>query len=279
MALPWNYQRWIQETSVDGTIYGLKSRSTLLVAIDQALRSYDSASPIDKLRDLHQLKDAFEAWAASKNDVATSIRNKDGHLLTDFKQWMGQQEKALLPVKEEGWAGTPNCYAYAMKCKQVAGNAPVPGAAAGKAVFATRDNQELYPDRLFQGIVDDAEACEKAVEILQGPSPSPMPTDKVTGANYIAAMVVKPDGFHFMRRDSRSGLWSHKNGAADAEVETTAKLLPTGAQRIVRQMPITDAVAVELLRCTEGKYIAFTGFKFAGYILVPDEGITVKGTK
>lgn len=290
MPRSWTHSLWISETSVAGTLYGQKTRSPLLVAVDQALRSYEFATAQHKLKALHQLFDAFDAWRASKNaEGADSIRNKGGELLNDFKEWLGAQETALMPQKEAGWNGTPNCYAYAMKCKQIAGNAPTPGAAAGKTVspfdpkWRAAAQKIRYHAMLFQGIVDDANACGKHVEILRGPAegsyPSPLnpPVERADGSHYIAAMVVKTDGFHFMRRDSKTGLWSHKNGGADAEVETSATLLPTPGQLGPREIPLTDPVAVELLQCTQGKYVAFAGFRFAGYVLVPHDGITVAG--
>ena len=93
---------------------------------------------------------------------------------------------------------------------------------------------------------------------------------------HLVAMVVKADGFHFMRRDSRTGNWSQKNGGGNAEVETTATLIPVPGN-IARNVPLTDAVAVELLGCATARYMGFAGFRFAGYVLVPDAGITVRG--
>jgi hypothetical protein len=295
MPKNWNYQLWINETSVDKTFFGQKSRSDRLTAVDQAMSTYGTASAFHKLKALHRLWDAYDVWAGSKNDVANSIRDKrdvkfdGGTLLTDFSKWLAAREDALMPAPEMGWKGAPNCYAYAMKCKQIIGNAPTPGAAAGKPVLPFDPRwmapmQKIrYHAMLLDGIVADARACGKVVEILREPAegdyPTPInpPTERCNGAHYLAAMVAKSDGFHFMRRDSTTRLWSQKNGGGDAEVDTSAILLATGVQRGPRQTPITDAVAVELLQCTEGKYIAFSNFRFVGYVLVPHAGITVKG--
>lgn len=289
MPRNWNHQLWLTETNVTRPVLGQKARSDNLVAVDAALRTYDSASSFNKARALDRVFDAYETWKASKNDPTSSIRNKGGTLLNDFEAWLREQDARLMPAPEVAWEGTPNCYAYSMKCRQVVGNAPTPGAAAGRAVLPGderwREAQQKirYHASLLQGIVADARACNKTVEILSGPeegeypTPHDLPVDRANANQYIAAMIAKSDGFHFMRRDSATGLWSHKNGGGNAEVETSATLLAKPGKTLTRETKITDAVAIELLECTNGKYIGFAGFKFVGYVLVPREGITVKG--
>lgn len=280
MPRPWNHKLWMSETTVSG-IVGVKTRSPQLLAVDQALKTYDFANPFNKLKALHLLLEAFDKWKAIKADPNNSIRNKGGVLLGDFQSWMNDELNNLLPARETGWNGTPNCYAYAMKCKNIVGQVPTPGAAAGNAIVQRPGvGVDQYVRDLLQAIVADGTACGKQVQILQTlGSPAGPPVDQASSTHYLAAMVVKSDGFHFMRRDSTTGLWSHKNGGADAEVERSAVLLATAGQLRVREVPITDAVAVELLECGEGKYLAFSGFKFAGYVLVPHEGITVRGAR
>lgn len=284
MPKPWTHALWMTETAVTA-----HKRSTALKAVDDALRAYEGSNEFNRRKALNLLLDAYEDWQAGKDDPAASIRNKRGTLLADFEVWLTAQEDLLLPTPEAGWSGTPNCYGYAMKCKVIPGQAPTPGAAADETVlsgdprYARASSKLLYHRALLQGIVADAQACGKVVEVLREPTdaayPSPKnpPTERTGGAHYLAAMIGKADGFHFMRRDSRSGLWSHKNGGADAEVETGAHLLGSGGRTRVRNIPITDDVAVELLECTSGKYLAFTGFTFVGYVLVPHAGIQVAG--
>lgn len=295
MPLNWTRDLWVTETNVAGTFRGQKTRSTLLIALDNAIHTYMHATPTNKLRALQLLMDAFDAWARSKDDAEASIRNKrdpkykDGALLKDFKAWMKAKEDGMMPAAEPGWDGVPNCYAYAMKCRAVAGQVPTPGAAAGHAVQVRADLMGIdYHAALFQGIVADAVACNEIVNILSDPDPHlntyPLPTalpqftGQADGAHYIAAMVVKADGFHFMRRDSTTHLWSHKNGGGAAEVETSALLLTIGnPSGDTRQLEISDDIAMEMLTCQAGRFMNFPGFRFAGYVLVPNDGITVRG--
>ena len=289
-AMPrnWTAAHWVSETNVAGTVWGLKSRSALLLAVDQALVNFEKpGAPTARLAALRTLQDAWDAWGASKTDLSASIRNKNGTLINDFREWMEDREMDLMPTPEANWNGTPNCYAYAMKCRDVVGNAPTPGAFAGSKVipFDPRWGGEaaVYHAELFGAIVADARACDKNVTVLRQvanniyPTPDAPPVTQVERGHYLAAMVVKRDGFHFMRRDSTSGLWSHKNGGGAAEVETSAGVVSPIAGRLVRHIPITDAVAVDLLRCTTPGYLGFSGFTFAGYLSVPEDGITVQG--
>lgn len=141
-----------------------------------------------------------------------------------------------------------------------------------------------YHAALFEGIQADAGRDGKRVVVLTDldqlrtgvyPSPDPVPVGRVTADTYIAAMVVNATGFHFMRRDSRTRLWSHKNGGRGNPVETCVYKLRNGADRF--QVPITDEVAAELLKNRRVTYSNFANdFKFAGYLLVPSDGITVE---
>lgn len=91
-------------------------------------------------------------------------------------------------------------------------------------------------------------------------------------------MVANRAGYHFMRRDSTTRLWSHKNGGgADNKVETVATKLHANKKGLSRHVEITDNVAEQLLLCVNATYAGFIGFTFAGYFLVPDAGFTVNG--
>ena len=138
-----------------------------------------------------------------------------------------------------------------------------------------------YNAALLVGIVADGLADGgKIVQILRGganPSPLAPPIDQCGGGAYLAAMVSNRVGFHFMRRDSATGLWSHKNGGGNSEVETSGHKAPMGANRLGRDEAINDDVAVQLLLCANAAYYGFHGFAFAGYVLVPHDGIAVAG--
>jgi hypothetical protein len=290
LTAPVTYQNWLAETKVDG-IFSEKTRSTLLVAIDNALRTYELAMPADKIDTLHALWDAYDAWYASKSKTSggalKSIRNS-GDQMDVFETWLKAEEARLLPAAEGGW-GNPNCYSYAMKCKNPVGNAMTPGMAAGAVAAPDTDKVDLiaYGHRLFAGIEADAAAdggkqvtfYPVGVETSRvRPHPGTMP--QVQHGEYLVAMLVTARGFHFMRRDTATGLWSHKN-RSDGEVEVTVTRSTAAGRLPKRNVPITDAVAVEMLSNPFPPQNYDTlggGFTFAGYILVPTAGFTVAGS-
>ncbi|RFP14752.1 hypothetical protein D0T23_12185 [Duganella sp. BJB475] len=261
----------------------------MLQAVDESLRAFQFANEFNKQKALYLLQDAYDDWASSKADVHVSVRNRNGSL-ADFKAWMNEQQALLLPAIETGWNTMANCYAYAMKCKVFAGRVPTPGVAAGHKVdsadrrWQQQQQKVRYHYSLLEGVVDDARACGRTVEILSGPADGEYPPvsfppiARAGSTHYLVGMVAKDDGFHFMRRDSSTGLWSHKNGGLGSEVETGAALWPPSKPgRTARYVPIDDNVAQALLGCQSGKYVNFAHFRFVGYLLVPSGGITVGG--
>lgn len=285
MPRNWTQELWIRETSS----IKASGRSVLLQGVDNSLRAFQFANPFNKQKALYLLQDAYDDWAHSKEDVHLSVRNQNGSL-ADFRAWMNQQQTALLPAVEPGWNTMANCYAYAMRCKVFQGRVPTPGVAAGSRVnsadarWQRREQKILYHRDLLEGVERDAEACGRTVDILLGPTEAgyraiaPPPIEHADNAHYLVGMVAKDDGFHFMRRDSHTGLWSHKNGGLGSEVETGAALWPPSKpHRTARYVPIDDEVAYGLLGCQPGKYVHFDHFKFVGYLLVPTGGITIAG--
>jgi hypothetical protein len=326
MPKNWTHALWLSQTTVPGVFRGVKTRSPLLVALDNALLAYDRAKAAhDNDRMVNALSDLFDradAWKASKTDVTKSIRNRGGNYI-DFEQWLKEENARIMPAVEGGWGrGTANCYAYSMKCMVHFQKTPVPGRHAGDAVepvkFKTAELIEemqvlkrkwdearfddlstpapqrlldlsasptyLYHAALFEGIQAEADEDGGQVEVLTDlaqlrrgiyPSPDPIPVGRVNAGNYIAAMVVNSTGFHFLRRDSTTHLWSQKNGGQGNPVETCVAKLHNGRDRFL--VPIKDDVAVELLKNRRVTYSDFANdFKFAGYVLVPSAGITVE---
>lgn len=281
MPGPWTRQRWLAATDVR-KFPGLRpTRSPLLVALDEALHRYDSATAMHKVAALAQLWAAFEAWASSKTDPAASMRNRHG-AVTDLAAWLLAEEEATMPGVDGAWGGLVNCYAYAMKCNVPGGGqTPVPGRAAGAPVLPYTQppwpHRPAYWSALIDGVAADGAACGRAVQVLSRPlgtslpQPDNPPIHLCNARRYLVAMVVKSDGFHCLRRDSLTGQWTHKNGAQDAPVETFASLADGG-----RPEPLDDGVVIDLVRTGQGRYrSSFPNFAFAGYLLVPDAGVIV----
>lgn len=279
--MAWTFNEWFEQSTVPGTIYGDKSRSTELKRIDDAFKAYETAGINDKAAKLSDLWDAAEAWRSAKSDWRKSIRNKGTKTAENFFGWLAETEKLTMPVAEIGFSFATNCYAYSMKCKNpvvAEKGVVVPGAHAGEPRFSLQDEMGYYA-QLVDGIKEDAIASNKQVECERGPfgnslpSPKNPPIDKVGGEKYIAAMVVRLDGFHFLRRDSTTGLWSHKNGGGNAEIETGVYDTQRG-----RYVKLTDAVVVPMLELGQTRYFSgFNTFKFAAYLIVPHSGIRVAG--
>lgn len=288
---PITHASWVEETTVDRVILGKNKRSELLRNIDNELLAYEQGGSAD-LTVLHLVWDAYEAWYDSKkkdrNDGAVkSIRNA-GDQMQVFEEWLKEEQDRLLPTVESGWGNGPNCYAYAMKCPRPAGNAMAPGLVNRKGLPGKRaiGSQREYVESLFEGIKEDAKAdddktitffpldIEKSSESLD---PCHMP-NQVPSGHYLVAMLVRNGGFHFMRQDPNTKLWSHKNGP-NGEVEVAATHLRQGRLGC-RKSLIDNNVAIELLRNPSPgvKYVPLANnYIFAGYIFVPNKGIEVSG--
>ncbi len=263
------YAEWVEKTR------SLPFRtSTEFQAVTNALRAYENAGMGEEEALLTALRDAIAAWR--RNDA--SIRNADGASAELFK-WAHEQEfqKGLLPAPEAKYqhVAAVNCYAYAFKCIAVMGKygAPVPGGKADAPVFRKRPGTETpedYYQRLLDGIVADGVANQKTITVKRGsgvPDNPPQPGDN----EYLVAMMVKADGFHFLRR-GRDGFWSHKNGGGDSEVETC--VLDLQQQMYV---PITNDIMGEMLRTNQQTYLtSFETMKFRAYLSVPEDGMEVK---
>lgn len=294
LTKPVTYAKWIAATDVEKTFgKGNKARSGALLAVDNALLDYENAGPAQKLDRLHRLFDAYEDWAEDKgasgpDDRLKSIRNS-GNQLGVFESWLKEEQARVLPQVEPGWLHGPNCYAYAMKCKRPDGNGMTPGVCVGRAASmeGLDKDQVAFARRLLAGIAADAAADGgKAITFhpdgvetaTRFPDPADMPRD-IPGGHYLVAMLATAGGFHFMRRDSLTGLWSHKN-RSDGEAETSVQLIRAGRRLGRRSVPITDTVALELLRnLSPGLTVEpfGGGYRFAAYMFVPDAGITVEG--
>ncbi len=254
--------------------------STQFQAVTDALLAYENAGLGQKTTTLATLRDAIAAWKRIKDDWTASIRNTDGACRELF-DWVHDEEfqRGLLPAPDLQYqhVAAVNCYAYACQCvNAVMGKfgAPVPGGKAGQPVFKKAPGEESpaqYYQRLLDGIVEDGRANKKTITVARdGGVPDNPP---VPGHNeYLVVMMVKPDGFHFLRRGN-DGNWSHKNGGGDSEVETCVYDLQ-------QQMyvPITDGIIGDMLRTNQTTYsTGFEAMTFRAYLRVPDGGVEVKG--
>ena len=81
-------------------------------------------------------------------------------------------------------------------------------------------------------------------------------------------MVSTPHGYHFLRRNETTGLWSHKNGAWN-EVETYFY-----DRELEQPVAITNDVVLKLLK---NPRLMECDMRFDSYLYVPQRGIQVAG--
>jgi hypothetical protein len=219
-----------------------KPKSELFKNVEDALDTYVAQSTVENLHKLIEILGAWKRSKKAKGGWAKSLRYKQA---ADLSDWIIEEGTGVIfPRSRKIWKdniGGVNCYAYAMKCMHPrgSGNNSHPGKYAGKP-----SRRPAVPGTTFaQGVVEDGKANGIEVKILRSgrfephfPVPRNLPGDR-----YLVAMVSTPVGYHFMRRNETTQLWTHKNGAWH-EVETY--YYDPGLEQ---PRPITNEVVAELL--------------------------------
>lgn len=237
-----------------------KPKSTEFEAVQDALDTYVETSTVTNLLSLTQVLGAWKV--AKKHGVATwteSIR-VDAVRLLDAWLILESEAQGIFPTSRSVWGADHNCYAYAMSCVAPHGM----GRNSWPGKFADIKNQGNFA----KGVVDDGAAQGVNIRILrQGGLPTPVPSP-LGGGEYLVAMVANNMGYHFMRRNDVTCLWSHKNGAA-SPVET--HFYDAASEQ---PLAITDAVVGRILAQPA---LIGCSMTFNSYLSVPIPGITVKG--
>lgn len=255
-----------------------KSRSAELKNIGTAFQAYETAPSAGTITTLDL---AVAVWKRSKLKAAVGDeagRNWSNSRFRDIvarlSTWVEaeMERHGALPAAELGWNIQHNCYAYAMKCDQPdnTGGHSGPGGAAGRAVSPSMNP---YHANLIAGVMADGAAQNKPVLSLQRNAPSPVPAPR--GGTYLVAMVAKADGFHFLRRNDTTLLWSHKNGPG-SDPETYIY-----NNELEQNQIMTDGVVEDLLvNIQSPKYVSgFNSMTFVSYFQVPLSGIWVARNK
>lgn len=169
MAGLWTRAGWIAATDAK-KVFSNHERSPALVTLDNAIHTYDTATPMRMATAFAQLRTACDAWAGGKAAPSASIRNGTG-AVDDLARWLIELEEAAMPAAETGWGGLANCYACAMKCQAPGGlGTPVPGRASGAEVLpyqpAYANNRPAYWRALMAGIVTDGAVAGQAVVMV-----------------------------------------------------------------------------------------------------------------
>lgn len=232
-------------------------KSQAFLAIEGALKTY-LKNPAT-WANLKALRRAIAAWRATKD--GPTIRDA---AMQQLDQWLQGEVAGVKPWPdaEQGWGAAHNCYAYAMECQNaVNGNNARPGKLAGNA-------RNIQAQDFAQGVVDDAVHQAKNAWILRkGGLPQPIPP--LAHSGYLVVMISIPMGYHFMRRDNFTGLWTHKNGSI-RPVETTWH----DPDDHLLEEAIDDAAMIKII--TDPR-IADANWAFDAYLEIPIGGITVCG--
>lgn len=234
-----------------------RGKSAAFQRIETALNYYTNQPP--SWGNLRVLRRTIAAWRATKE--GPTIRDD---ALRRLELWLQGEVAALKPWPdpELNWGARHNCYAYAMKCQDaVNGNNARPGKLAGNPRSTKAAN-------FAQGVEDDAVHQHKDARILrQGGHPEPVPA--LTHGGYLVVMISIPMGYHFMRRNNDTGLWTHKNGSIRDE-ETSWQ----DPDNYLLEDAIDDAAMIKVItdpRIVDGNWV------FDAYLEIQAGGIKVQG--
>lgn len=240
------------------------SKSAAFQRIETALDYYLAQPP--SWGNLRVLQRMVLAWRATKEGA--TIRDE---AMRQLDQWMAGEIAALRPWpdREPLWDGRHNCYAYAMHCNVTVNDDATPrnlnNARPGKRAGQARQHRG---QNFAQGVVDDAVHQGRHAWILrQGGAAAPVPA--LTHGGYLVVMTSIPMGYHFMRRNNLTGLWTHKNGSIRDE-ETTWR----DPDNHMQEDAIDDAAMLKIItdpRIVEGNWT------FDAYLEIQAGGLIVEG--
>jgi hypothetical protein len=166
------------------------------------------------------------------------------------------------PETAEAWGERANCYAYALNCERPRMTSAVPqacpGAATGRRVLHLGD-PAADTEALIEGVIADGQGAIRQVEGSPAHVPAPGPGE------YLFALLTGPHGFHFLRRDSATGVWSWKDGN---EESVKLKIFYLPSRKFV---PITDNLLEPLLVTNKQDFAwRYHGMTFKSFFSVPE---------
>ena len=266
-----DYNTWFARTGRD-----TKKRSAKLLAIDKALQAFVGGGR--NVPNLKKLESALLAWQESKRSDGNEGWRTTRHgadVIRELAVYIGQMHIDLhdWPAPEAGYGPGHNCYAYAMKCPDaVAGNNARPGREAGngRGWSDTAPSPAGWKADLIAAVKNDAKHGNQAIISSTPDSPLPVPAT-VAGDNYLVALLGNQTGYHFMRRNEQTKLWSHKNGSI-SNVETTIFNATKG-----RCFVLDDKTVAEMIMDPLNWDGVNNFFGFIAWLSVPYHGITVRG--
>ncbi|WP_368565963.1 hypothetical protein [Pseudoxanthomonas sp. UTMC 1351] len=238
----------------------LKPKSTLFKEVERSVRAHiDDRTAAS----CHATIDAIASWKRSKQCPLARTNWKDSPRAGQVERldlWIIEEAYRLSVFSrpESGWDDEHNCYAYAMKCHAPGGvgNNSCPGRLAGR----------LTKGDFVSGVMADARHQDLDVRI-DGTTPDCVPSETAPG-RYLVALLANQHGFHFLRRDESTGLWSHKNGAI-GKVESF--LYDWAAEK---PTAITDTVMGHIAM---NPRMIGCSMQFTAYLSVPNAGMQVLG--
>jgi hypothetical protein len=164
--------------------------------------------------------------------------------------------------RELAWGERANCYAYALNYERPRMTSAVPqacpGAATGRRALHLGD-PAADTEALIEGVIADGQGAIQQVEGSPAHVPAPGPGE------YLFALLTGPHGFHFLRRDSATGVWSWKDGN---EESVKLKIFHLPSRKFV---PVTDNLLEPLLATNKQDFAwRYHGMTFKSFFSVPE---------
>ncbi|MDQ8021126.1 MAG: hypothetical protein REI94_04760 [Moraxellaceae bacterium] len=168
------------------------------------------------------------------------------------------------------FSSTANCYAFAVKCVN-----PVGGGTARPGGATSNGDVAAYCAALIRGV--QADGGNKVRFIAEYAAQGLLATDVPAARNdwYLIAMLVKAEGFHFVRRQRKSAFgepfWKWKEGNGGLEERSAYELSSNDNIRI------TDARLPDLVKggTLVTAHPSYVGWQRIAFFEVHKDGFTV----
>lgn len=184
----------------------------------------------------------------------------------------GKRDAAPISIgKESPWGKHANCYAYAMNCHEPnsgQNGGAKPGAYHRQAAQPLGKDRALeYREALIKGaVLDGAKPIDGTVDAPPGPEEG----------SYLIALISNDTGFHWLRRDETTGIWSWKDGNGDTVKHNIYEM---GQGSFVPIQDGTRHTLATLLNDKEKTYVGwrYSNMQFVSFFYVPTGGCKVAG--
>ncbi|ATW32082.1 hypothetical protein [Candidatus Hamiltonella defensa] len=236
----------------------IKTRS--FIKMQKSIRTFCNEKSTDNYK---KMLNRISEWKLSKRD---NLSNKNWACTTRYNyiskldNWIIDEgcQLGVYPKKNKGYGENHNCYAYAMKCLKPEGL----GLNSTPGLFSGTSKKMGFAE----AVIEDGKKQRKDVHLISK-NINDLPK-KTNDGTYLVALFANDFGYHFMRRDEPTGLWSHKNGAFSEEEVSFYEI------ELEKPIPICNNLFLNIAR--DPSKIG-CNMQFSAYLEVPDDGLQVQG--